>query len=311
MAILHGGLRAWEFSLSEKIGYEVVQRLRMQMYQHLQGMTPRQVQNRSRGGLILRFIGDLSMLRTWISRGLLGGAVALIILLPAVTAMVVLNHRLGLVLIAVLAAGAAVSLASGHAMRRATRTMRRRRSLLISNLDEQINALPVVQVFGRSWGEYTRLSRQNDFPHPRPVPNRGAARTAARHQLGGGADRRRRGARGRAAGGTPRIGDGRAGGRRTDHESAARHAGPHARPGPRLLAPLPGLAAEGARVPAQLRPQARPARSRAAARPQRGHRVPGGHRRWSAEEGHADRAARPARRHHRNRAVRASRPCSR
>jgi ATP-binding cassette subfamily B protein len=161
MAVLHGGLRAWEFSLSEKIGYEVVQRLRMQMYQHLQGMTPRQVQNRSRGGLILRFIGDLSMLRTWISRGLLGGAVALIILLPAVTAMVVLNHRLGLVLIAVLAAGAAVSLGSGHAMRRATRTMRRRRSLLISNLDEQINALPVVQVFGRSWGECTRLSRQN------------------------------------------------------------------------------------------------------------------------------------------------------
>jgi ATP-binding cassette, subfamily B, bacterial len=162
VAVLHGGLRAWEFSVSEKIGYEVVQRVRMQMYQHLQGMTPRQVQYRSRGGLILRFIGDLSMLRTWISRGLLGGAVAVIILLPAVVAMVVLNHRLGLVLVAVLATGAAVSLASGHAMRRATRTMRRRRSLLISNLDEQINALPVVQVFGRSWGECTRLSRQND-----------------------------------------------------------------------------------------------------------------------------------------------------
>jgi ATP-binding cassette, subfamily B, bacterial len=162
VAVLHGGLRAWEFSVSEKIGYEVVQLVRMQMYEHLQGMAPRQIQHRSRGGLILRFVGDLSMLRTWISRGLLGGAVALTILLTAVTAMVVLNHRLGLVLVAVLATGAAISLASGHAMRRATRTMRRRRSLLISNLDEQINALPVVQVFGRSWGEYTRLSRQND-----------------------------------------------------------------------------------------------------------------------------------------------------
>jgi ATP-binding cassette, subfamily B, bacterial len=162
VAVLHGGLRAWEFSVSEKIGYEVVQRVRMQMYQHLQGMAPRQIQYRSRGGLILRFVGDLTMLRTWISRGLLAGAVALIILLTAVTAMIVLNHRLGLVLVAVLATGAAVSLASGHAMRRATRTMRRRRSLLISNLDEQINALPVVQVFGRSWGECTRLSRQND-----------------------------------------------------------------------------------------------------------------------------------------------------
>ena len=119
------------------------------MYDHLQGMTPRQIQHRSRGGMILRFIGDLSMLRTWISRGLLGGAVALIVLIPP-WRLIVLNYRIGLILIAVLAAGAAVSFASGQAMRRATRTMRRRRSLLISNLDEQINALPVVQVFGRS-----------------------------------------------------------------------------------------------------------------------------------------------------------------
>lgn len=162
VALVHGSLRAWEFSVSEKIGYDLVQQLRMRLYGHLQGMTPRQVQHRSRGGLILRMIGDLSMLRTWISRGLLAGTVALIILLPTLTVLVVLNYRIGLVLISVLAAGAAVSLASGRAMRRATRTMRRRRSLLISNLDEQVNALPVVQVFGRAGGEHSRLSRQND-----------------------------------------------------------------------------------------------------------------------------------------------------
>jgi ATP-binding cassette subfamily B protein len=161
LVLLHGCLRAWEFSVSEKIGYDIVQRLRLRMYKHLQGMTPRQVQHRSRGGLILRMIGDLSMLRTWISRGLLGGAVALIILIPTLTVLTVLNYRIGLVLIAVLSAGAAVSLASGRAVRRATRTMRRRRSLLISNLDEQVNALSVVQVFGRAGGEHSRLSRQN------------------------------------------------------------------------------------------------------------------------------------------------------
>ena len=162
VVLLHGCLRAWEFSVSEKIGYDIVKRLRMRMYGHLQGMTPRQIQHRSRGGLILRFIGDLSMMRTWISRGLLGGTVALIVLVPTLAVFVVLNYRIGLVLVAVLAVGAAVSLANGLAVRRATRTMRRRRALLISNLDEQINALPVVQVFGRSRGEFTRLSQQND-----------------------------------------------------------------------------------------------------------------------------------------------------
>ena len=150
-------------------------------------------------------------------------------------------------------------------MRRATRIMRRRRSLLIRNLDEQINALPVVQVFGRARGEFTRLSRQNDSLNRALFRDRRAARTAARHLLDGRAARGRRRARRRPVGGTPRDGDGRPGRRRADHESAARQPGAHPRPGPRLLAPLPGLAPEGARVPAQLRPRARPAGSRATA----------------------------------------------
>jgi ATP-binding cassette, subfamily B, bacterial len=159
---LYAVARGWEFSLAEKVGFDLVRRLRMQMYAHLQGMTPAQVQGRSRGGLLLRFIGDLSMLRTWISRGLLAGLVALIVLVPTLVALTVLNHRIGLTLVAVLACGAAVSLLSGRPVRRSTRTMRRRRSLLISNLDEQLHSLSVVQVFGRSGGEYTRLSRQNE-----------------------------------------------------------------------------------------------------------------------------------------------------
>jgi ABC-type multidrug transport system fused ATPase/permease subunit len=158
----YGLLRGWEFTLAEKVGYDLVRRLRMQMYAHVQGMTPLHVQGRSRGGLLLRFIGDLSMLRTWLSRGLLAGTVAVSVLIPTLVTLTVLNYRIGLTLVMVLAAGAAASLASGRSIRRSTRSMRRRRSLLISNLDEQLNALSVVQVFGRSGGEYARLSRQNE-----------------------------------------------------------------------------------------------------------------------------------------------------
>lgn len=162
VAAVHGWLRAVEFSISEKIGYEVVRQLRMQMYRHLQGMTPREFQGRSRGGLLLRFVGDLSMLRTWISRGLLGGLVALIVLVGTLAVIALLNVWIAFAVAAVLFAGSALSLSSGRAMRSATRSMRRRRSLVMSNIDEQMTALPVVQVFGRSAGEYSRLSRQND-----------------------------------------------------------------------------------------------------------------------------------------------------
>jgi ATP-binding cassette, subfamily B, bacterial len=161
-AVALGALRSWEFSLAEKAGYEVVRRLRMQMYAHLQGMSPRQFQHRARGGLVMRFTGDLSMLRMWLSRGLLGGAVALIVIVATTVAVALLNPWIALSLLAVLATGAATSLAGGRSLRRATRSMRRRRSLVMSNVDEQLNCLPVVQVFGRSGGEYARLSRQND-----------------------------------------------------------------------------------------------------------------------------------------------------
>ena len=45
-------LRGVEFTVSEKIGYALVRGLRMKMYRHLQGMSMRQLQGRSRGGLL-------------------------------------------------------------------------------------------------------------------------------------------------------------------------------------------------------------------------------------------------------------------
>jgi len=162
VALAYAWLRAAEFSISEKVGYNVVRDLRMRMYFHLQGMTPRQLQHRARGGLILRFIGDLSMLRMWISRGLLGGIAAVIVLVGTTITLASLDAWIALSIIAVLFLGAAVSLTSGATMRLATRKMRRRRSLVTGNIDEQINAMSVVQVFGRSSGEYSRLSRQNE-----------------------------------------------------------------------------------------------------------------------------------------------------
>lgn len=43
-----------------------------------------------------------------------------------------------------------------------TARVRRRRSLLTSNVDEQVNALSVVQLFGRATGEQARFDRQNE-----------------------------------------------------------------------------------------------------------------------------------------------------
>jgi len=162
VALLHGWLRAMAFNVAETAGYKVVRDLRMMMYKHLQGMTPRQFQGRARGGLLLRFLGDLSMTRMWISRGVLGGMMAALVLVGTLTVLFFFSVWMTLAIVVAISAGAAASLVAGQRMRQATRVMRRRRSLVMSNLDEQMNAQTVVHVFGRTAGEYARLSHQND-----------------------------------------------------------------------------------------------------------------------------------------------------
>ena len=165
VVLVHAWLRAVEFSLSEKIGYEVVRRLRMQMYSHLQGMTPPSNSGTlpwgSTSPVHRRLVHAAHVDK---SGTISAGWYLLLVLLGTLVALLILNPWMGLVIITVLAAGPASSLSSGKrtAMRSATRSMRRRRSLLTSGIDEQMNALLVVQVFGRSLGEYSRLTRQND-----------------------------------------------------------------------------------------------------------------------------------------------------
>ena len=88
--------------------------------------------------------------------------VSLVVLVGVLGVLSWINPWIGLTCLVVVLAGSAVSLAQGRSMRAATRVMRRRRSLLTSNVDEQLGALHVVQAFGRSGGERQRLRRQNN-----------------------------------------------------------------------------------------------------------------------------------------------------
>lgn len=162
VALANAVLRGLEFSLCERIGYLTVRRLRMRIYEHMLGMAPRQIQHRSRGSLLLRLTGDLTMLRTWISRGIGRGTIGAVVLVAGLAAVAWISPLMAVSAGLVFAGGAALSLTLGRRLRRLTAVVRRRRSLLASNVDEQINSLAVVQLFGRAGGEYSRLSQQND-----------------------------------------------------------------------------------------------------------------------------------------------------
>lgn len=159
--LANAGLKALEFTVPEIIGYRIVRQLRTRLYRHMAAMAPRQIQHRSRGSLILRLTGDLTMLRTWLSRGLCRGAVALVALIASIAVVAWYSPLIALVTLIVFGVGLLSSLFVGRMLQRVTSRVRRRRSLLTSNVDEQVNALSVVQLFGRLRGEEGRFDRQN------------------------------------------------------------------------------------------------------------------------------------------------------
>ena len=161
VALFAAWVRSMEYSVSEGIGYRFVERLRMVMYAHMQRTTSREMLNNSRGGTLLRFTGDLSTVRTWVSRGIARGMVAVITLVAALALLAFLDPFMAPVAAGILLVGAGLSLAEGAEVRKATRQARRQRSNLTTNVSEQIASLAVVQSMGRTSGEFGRFSRQN------------------------------------------------------------------------------------------------------------------------------------------------------
>jgi len=161
VALAGAAVRSAEFATSEWLGYRYVAQLRMAMYAQLQRMPRRSLLQHSTGGVLLRFLGDLTTIRTWVSRGL-GRAIAAVCTLAA--GLTVIGHFDPHMVVAasvVLIVGSAMSLAEGRQVRRATRSARRQRSNLATNLADQLGGLTVVQAMGHARGEYERFGRQN------------------------------------------------------------------------------------------------------------------------------------------------------
>ena len=161
-ALLGGWLLSVERADAERLGQDYAAELRRLLFAHLTGISPRRLQRRSRGGLMLRFVGDLSALRYWVSIGLVRLLVGGVAGTAALGTLVLLNRPIGLAAAVIIAAGVLVCLRLGPRMREAARRARRRRSQLAANVNEKIAAIAVVQAFGQGAREARRIGRQGD-----------------------------------------------------------------------------------------------------------------------------------------------------
>ncbi|MBC2745298.1 MAG: ABC transporter ATP-binding protein [Desulfosarcina sp.] len=160
-AISIGWLRMVERVDAEKMGQSYIHQIRMLLFKHMSRLAPRALQSRSRGAIVLRFIGDLNALKRWVSLGMVRITVAGITTLCALTALAIINWKLAMVVSVVLGLGALYAVRLGKYIRETVKESRRRRSYLAANVNEKVATMAVVQVFGQSDRERQRVKRQS------------------------------------------------------------------------------------------------------------------------------------------------------
>lgn len=159
------GIGAWLRLIAqvdaERLGQEYIHRVRMRIFDQMGRFAPRALSRRSTGAASLRFIGDLSALRRWVSLGLVRIMVAGIISLMALGFMAYLDPYLALCSVIILAIGMGWNLMLGPRMHHAVSEARRLRGRLAGNINEKIRAFAVIQAFNQQRNERRRFSRQS------------------------------------------------------------------------------------------------------------------------------------------------------
>jgi ABC-type multidrug transport system fused ATPase/permease subunit len=154
-------LRMAERRAAERLGQDYVRDIRLAVYDHMVSLSPRALRHRSHGGIMLRFVGDLTAMRQWVSLGLSRLVVAAAAVFGAMAFLFYLNVRLALTISTILAASLLVSVFIGERMRQASLAARQRVARLAANINEKIASMSVVQAFGQAKRERRRIAKQS------------------------------------------------------------------------------------------------------------------------------------------------------
>ncbi len=152
-------LRARERVVAERLGQAYVHEVRLGLYDRLAATSARRLHHVANGSIGLRFVGDLSTLRRWVSLGLARLVVAGTTVLTTLTVLWLVEPTLAVVSGLAVAAGAAVAFIQAPALRGAEREARRRRSRLAGRMTELVASVAVVQANGAVDRERRRVRR--------------------------------------------------------------------------------------------------------------------------------------------------------
>jgi ABC-type multidrug transport system fused ATPase/permease subunit len=150
----------WRGNLdAESLGQSYIHAVRIRLFRHITAIGADGARQMSRGALMLRFVGDLTALRNWVSLGLARLAVSGVTMGLALLALMLVEPVIGIAVgTAILAAGLLTS-TLGPRLRRRTREARRYRGRIAALINDRISHIGVVETFGQEQREIKRIRR--------------------------------------------------------------------------------------------------------------------------------------------------------
>ena len=161
-AMIVAWLRVMERTLAEDMGQDYVAEVRLALFDCLAAVSLRALARHSRGGTLLRFIGDLRTIKRWVSLGLARLAVGTVSLGVALIALAWINVWMALATASTLLIGAVTAYGLGRYVDTSVRAARKHQARLAANVNEKISHITVVRAFDREASERQRVARQGD-----------------------------------------------------------------------------------------------------------------------------------------------------
>lgn len=154
--------RFFERMTAEKVGQAFAAALRIKLFRHMARVSARELATRRNGALALRFVGDLTAVRAWVSLGLARMISALVVLPVATAVLFYMNPEIGLAVAVPIALGLGVSTLLGPRLGPAHRRLRARRARLAADMSERIPHAPELRLLGRMQIETKRLRQRTE-----------------------------------------------------------------------------------------------------------------------------------------------------
>lgn len=160
LTVLLNALLRWRGHIdAEMLGQSYVHAVRVRLFQHVARIGADGARQMSKGALMLRFVGDLSALRQWVSLGIARLTVSGLAIAIAIVALFVLEPVISIAVSVAVAITFAAAVMLGKALREATFESRRRRGKMAAILNDRISRIGVVEAFGQEKRERRRFRK--------------------------------------------------------------------------------------------------------------------------------------------------------